>query len=79
MEFRVQDDGPGLSAAYSRENQGIGLANTRARLRQLYGEDAKLAIENCNGGGTIVTITFPFHDSHREIMKTRTYENTDRG
>src|SRR5215469_12630832 len=66
VEVRVQDDGPGLSGPYSCEDQGIGLANTRARLRQLYGEDARLEIENCNGGGAAVTMKFPFHDSHRE-------------
>jgi two-component system, LytTR family, sensor kinase len=79
LEVRVQDDGPGLSTTYSCENQGIGLANTRQRLRQLYGEDARLEIENFSGGGAVVTIKFPFHDSHREISRTPTYENADRG
>jgi two-component system, LytTR family, sensor kinase len=79
VEVRVQDDGPGLSTAYAHEDHGIGLANTRARLRQLYGEDARLDIENCNGGGAAVTITFPFHNSRPEITRTHVYENTDRG
>jgi two-component system, LytTR family, sensor kinase len=79
VEVRVQDDGPGLSTTYSGEDQGIGLANTRARLRQLYGEDARLEIENCNGGGAAVTIKFPFHDSRRETMATHADDHTDRG
>jgi len=79
VEVRVQDDGPGLSTTYSCENQGIGLANTRERLRQLYGEDARLEIENFSGGGAVVTMKFPFHDSHRAIVRTPTYENADRG
>jgi two-component system, LytTR family, sensor kinase len=78
VEVRVQDDGPGLSATCSCENQGIGLANTRERLRQLYGEDARLEIENFSGGGAVVTMKFPFHDSHRGITRTQTYENTGR-
>jgi len=75
VELRVQDDGPGLSASYPRADQGIGLANTRARLQQLYGEDGILEIENCDGGGAIVTIKFPF----REIMRTYATDNVDRG
>jgi sensor histidine kinase YesM len=79
VEVRVQDDGPGLSSSYSSEDQGIGLANTRARLQQLYGEDARLKIENGNGGGAIVTITFPFHNPRQEIMSTYASDNADRG
>jgi two-component system, LytTR family, sensor kinase len=60
VEVRVQDDGPGLSAGSSWEEQGIGLANTRARLRQLYGEDATLEIGNGDDRGAIVTMKFPF-------------------
>jgi two-component system, LytTR family, sensor kinase len=60
VEVRVQDDGPGLSAGSSWEDQGIGLANTRARLRQLYGEDASLEIGNGDERGAIVTMKFPF-------------------
>lgn len=60
VEVRVQDDGPGLSASASGDDQGIGLANTRARLHQLYGEDATLEIENGRDRGAIVTMRFPF-------------------
>ena len=60
VEVRVQDDGPGLSAGSSWEDEGIGLANTRARLRQLYGEDATLEIGNGDDQGAIVTMKFPF-------------------
>ena len=79
VEVRVQDDGPGLSTTYAYEGRGIGLANTRERLRQLYGEDARLEIENCDGGGAVVTIKVPFQDSHMEIMGTHAYDNADRG
>jgi two-component system, LytTR family, sensor kinase len=63
VEVRVQDDGPGLATTYPSDNQGIGLANTRERLRQLYGDEARLEIENFSGGGAVVTMKFPFHDS----------------
>ena len=36
LVIRVADDGPGLGTAGLAEVRGIGLANTRARLQQLY-------------------------------------------
>jgi two-component system LytT family sensor kinase len=65
VELQVEDDGPGLSPIDSRD-EGVGLANTRARLQQLYGNDARLEIEDCCRGGVIVTMSIPFHDSHAE-------------
>jgi len=79
VEVRVRDDGPGLSTGYSSEHHGIGLTNTRARLQQLYGEEARLEIGNCNGGGAVVTLKFPFRDAHPEVMGTYASHNTDRG
>ena len=70
VELRVQDDGPGLLPSDSSEEEGIGLANTRARLQQLYGQDARLEIENCERGGVVVTMNIPFHRSHAEIAST---------
>jgi two-component system LytT family sensor kinase len=70
VELRVQDDGPGLSLSDSSEDEGIGLANARARLKQLYGPDARLEIENCDHGGVVVTINIPFHQSLAEIART---------
>ena len=57
----VRDDGPGLDAV---EATGVGLANTRARLAQLYGGAASLALTAAQGGGTLATIRLPyrFHD-----------------
>jgi two-component system, LytTR family, sensor kinase len=79
LQLRVQDDGPGLSPSDSFEDQGIGLANTRARLQQLYGQAAGLEIENCKGGGAVVTMNFPYRESHPEIMRTYAFHNADRG
>lgn len=79
LEIRVQDDGPGLLRSASSEHRGIGLANTRARLQQLYGEDARLEMENSDGGGAIVTLRFPFRSSLPEITPAHASHNADRG
>lgn len=79
MALRVQDDGPGLLPRERSDDQGIGLANTRARLQQLYGGDARLEIENCARGGVVVTVNIPFHHFPAEIGRTYGAENADRG
>jgi LytS/YehU family sensor histidine kinase len=80
LELRVQDDGPGLSPGDSSHERGIGLANTRSRLQQLYGQDASLEIKNCDRGGVIVTMMIPFHHSHAEIETTAyASDSPDRG
>src|SRR5262252_965479 len=79
VELRVQDDGPGLSPSELSGHEGIGLGNTRARLQQLYGQHARLKIENCDGGGAIVTMHIPFHDSHAETASTYASHNPGRG
>jgi sensor histidine kinase YesM len=79
LELRVQDDGPGFSSSDASPDHGIGLANTRARLKQLYGPDASLKIENSDPGGATVTMSIPFHHPHAEIVKIDAYNHADRG
>jgi two-component system, LytTR family, sensor kinase len=52
----VRDTGPGFISA--ARPGGVGLANTRGRLRQLYGSAARLDLKNDHG--TIVSIELPF-------------------
>ena len=53
----VEDDGAeGLPDV---EGNGIGLANTRARLQALFGDAAVLSIERGKGGGTRVGLRLP--------------------
>jgi two-component sensor histidine kinase len=54
----VADNGVGLNGA-KRGPEGMGLGNTRNRLRELYGEAGKLEIQD--SGGLIVEISLPFH------------------
>jgi LytS/YehU family sensor histidine kinase len=82
LELRVQDDGPGFPVVNSSPDRGIGLANTTARLRQLYGDEASLKIENGQQGGAVVTMTLPYHvdpgNPETEVMETHALDHTDR-
>jgi two-component system, LytTR family, sensor kinase len=63
LSLRVRDDGDGLPA-YSRPDctrSGVGLANTRARLAQLYGAAQRFELANAEGGGCEVVISIPYH------------------
>jgi two-component system, LytTR family, sensor kinase len=57
LVLRVRDDGPGIPRNAKR---GVGLGNTEARLRQLYGEEQKLELSSPINGGVLVSIAIPF-------------------
>ena len=82
LEIKVCDDGPGLSSAGSQSGRGIGLANTRARLRQLYGSKALLTVENREPCGTVATVTLPYHfvadDADPEVMELHALDSAGR-
>jgi hypothetical protein len=44
---------------------GVGLANTRARLTQLYGARQRLALTPGEGGGALVEVRLPYHTTPR--------------
>ncbi len=55
----VTDNGGGIPAGgFKRE--GIGLANTRARLSELYGSRQQFELANQSEGGLCVRLSFPF-------------------
>ncbi len=53
----VEDSGPGLGAVIT---EGVGLENTRERLRAHYGAAARLSLVPVPGGGTRAEIRLPF-------------------
>jgi len=57
--LEVLDSGPGFHAP-GAPGEGIGLANTRARLAALYGSAARLVCGDAHGGGGRVTISIPY-------------------
>jgi signal transduction histidine kinase len=57
LELSVRDDGVGIGSRYA---EGVGLSNTRERLRTLYGEDAALRLKANAEGGTEAILSIPF-------------------
>jgi two-component system LytT family sensor kinase len=65
LVLRVHDSGPGRNNPDGPEpGLGIGLANTRARLAQLYGAEQSVEMSPAAGkGGTNLTISFPYREA----------------
>jgi two-component system, LytTR family, sensor kinase len=59
LVLTVADNGAGMSAT-GPKREGIGVANTRARLVELYGDRQKFELVNRPEGGLCVRITIPF-------------------
>ena len=63
VRLKVCDNGAGLgSAGAAGLTRGIGLANTQARLDQLYGVNHSFEMHSAAGGGLEVTILIPFRN-----------------
>lgn len=59
--LEVSNDGPCLPADWNWERHaGLGLTNTRERLRTLYGEDFTLELCNAGNAGVAATLAIPF-------------------
>jgi LytS/YehU family sensor histidine kinase len=75
LVVRVRDDGPGLRAGEPPSRSGVGLANTRARLRQLYGADHRLAVVNVAAGGAETVLELPYREPAEEGDEERVAEH----
>lgn len=58
LRLEVRDDGPGLPEN-RRMVEGTGLANTRERIRKLYGDAGQLTVRGRPAGGVAVEILIP--------------------
>lgn len=64
LRLRVRDDGPGPSAVSSSNGAGVGLANTTARLRQMYGAGYAVTLRaGADGKGAVTELVLPYHDT----------------
>jgi two-component system LytT family sensor kinase len=56
LRMSVENDGPAVTAVH----EGVGVANTRARLRSMYGDTGGFELRN-NGAGTVeAVVTVPY-------------------
>jgi two-component system, LytTR family, sensor kinase len=77
LVLSVRDNGPGLvGGADAPRMERVGLANTRARLEQLYGPDHDLTLRPApDGVGLVAEVTLPFHT--RTDLRTTTVPADD--
>ncbi|MBD0371021.1 MAG: histidine kinase [Pyrinomonadaceae bacterium] len=59
LELSVRDNGPGYRPASGALQEGVGLANTRARLETLFSGAGQLQVASTEDGDTIATVRFP--------------------
>ncbi|REJ79287.1 MAG: hypothetical protein DWQ47_00650 [Acidobacteria bacterium] len=67
LVLEIFNDGPPSNGRQEGKlKEGVGIANTRERLRQIYGEDFELDFELIPAGGAKLTISLPLRGpSHR--------------
>jgi two-component system LytT family sensor kinase len=62
VRLEVRDNGVGLPAEWRLDGgSGVGLRNTRARLRQRYGDAHHFELHSPPEGGTVVILEIPYH------------------
>jgi len=63
LEITVEDNGLGLPFGDTTTvSEGVGLSNTRRRLKHLYGNEHKFEIAAVSNGGVRVDLEIPFHE-----------------
>jgi signal transduction histidine kinase len=62
LQLEVCDDGTGLPNGSESVQTRVGLGNTQARLRQLYGADHRFELGDAPGGGLRVSIVIPYRE-----------------
>jgi len=65
LKIKIQDNGKGIQKGRGKKGgNGVGLANTTARLKQLYGSDYKLIFREIKEGGLSVELSIPYRKTH---------------
>lgn len=62
LVLTVTDDGPGPGAGPVERAEGVGLSNTRERLRTLYGDQGRLVLGPTPTGGATAEVRLPYRE-----------------
>ncbi len=66
--MEIRDNGVGFTRGRGLvPPEGVGLRNTRGRLRQLYNDDHAMMLEDAPGGGCMVKIRVPYRIRNEEV------------
>jgi two-component sensor histidine kinase len=83
LHLEVRDDGLGFDRSSGPFPEGVGLSNTRARLRQLYGASHRLELLTDRDRGLAVRVTIPFRERAESVPhpleSNGAHSNPDRG
>ncbi len=61
LHLQVTDNGPGINGgAGTAPKEGVGLSNTRSRLKELYGARGSMKLQSPSGGGFLVEVQVPW-------------------
>jgi sensor histidine kinase YesM len=77
LHISIVNDGPVLGAVSPRRGAGVGLAITRRRLEELYGEEQSLTLSSGPAGGAEVRIRFPFERADEAVQTADTARRGD--
>ena len=73
--LRVEERGSGGHAGPAESGHGVGLANTRERLKARYGETASLSLTvDPAGNGSLAEIRLPLADWHRLLASATSHQ-----
>ena len=61
----VSDSGPGVNEGDDPFGEGVGMTNTRDRLRQLYGAGAGMRLFNAPSGGAVCRFWVPYREDEQ--------------
>ena len=69
LVVQIEDSGPGLRKnGKATHSTGIGLKNTKERLKQLYGDAGRLTLQNLPETGCRAELEIPFHTSPEQTF-----------
>lgn len=66
--LEIKDNGLGLESNKEKNSNRIGLINSKARLKYLYGDAQKFEINTPRSGGWHVAVTLPFREQPQKVQ-----------